>query len=371
MKIKIYNQFNPELKVFWNILEGKSYHFIFQRFDWLSTWQKYIGSQKFNIKPYIILVLDNNDNPLLIFPLGQILKYKIKIITFLGGGQSDYNFPLIDNSLITKNSLLIDLLVKIKKKLPNYDILHFDKFPEKVSENFNPFLRLLNFKSHDIAYYREIPKTVDDFEKNLRSKLRTDTKRQIRRLNNLPGELKVDLENILNDNKKGIEAMISQKKKKYIQSNVPNIFQDRDVEGFYLNLHKYLKGDASIHFSVLKFNNKYLSTHWGAIHNKRFYFLMPSYEFGEYAVYSPGKILLYQLMIDSINNNLEIFDFTIGAEQYKKDWCNKSILLYEYMDSNTFKGYLFMVFIKLKRFIKKSSFLFSLTKKIYGFKNKF
>ena len=26
----------------------------------------------------------------------------------------------------------------------------------------------------------------------------------------------------------------------YIQSNVPNIFQDRDVEGFYLNLHKYI-----------------------------------------------------------------------------------------------------------------------------------
>tara|TARA_Y100000741_G_scaffold70086_1_gene50979 strand:- start:9800 stop:10915 length:1116 start_codon:yes stop_codon:yes gene_type:complete len=371
MKIKIYKEFNKELKVHWNKIENKSNHFIFQRFDWLGTWQKYIGDNSYKISPNIIVLFDNDLSPKIIFPLGIIRKLGVNILTFLGGGQSDYNFPLIDNGWINNHQLLTKAWLTIYDSFPSFDVLHLDKFPKNIFEDSNPFLKILNYHKHDIAYYSKIPKSIEEFESKIRSKVRTDTKRQLRRLNKLPGKLKIDLNNISNDNVEGIKAMIEQKKKKYKLTNVPDIFKEKDVEGFYLNLHKYLKGEAYIHFSTLKYNNRFLSTHWGAIHNKRFYFLMPSYESGKYAVYSPGKVLLYSLMENSINNKLEIFDFTIGAEQYKKDWCDFNLELYEYFNYKSLKGYIYVLFIKFKRIIKRNPFLFDLAKRIYGFKNKF
>ena len=366
MKIKIYKEFNSELEIYWNIIEKSSNYFIFQKFDWLKTWQRYIGNQSYKISPHIIVLFDDNFSPKIIFPLGTHHKLGVKIFTFLGGNQSDYNYPLIDREWINNQKLVMNAWEVISNHFPNFDVLHFEKFPENILNDFNPFLKILNFRIHDTAYFSKIPKTIEDFEKKLRSKVRTDTNRQLRRLNALSGVLKIDLNNILTDDKVGINEMIKQKRKKYALTNVPDIFKDNNVKSFYLNLHKNLTGNASVHFSVLKFDHHFLSTHWGAIHNGRFYFLMPSYESGKFAVYSPGKILLYNLMTNAIKNKLEIFDFTIGGEQYKKDWCDNKIDLYEYLKVKSFKGFVYVIMIKLKRIIRNNSFIFNITKKIYG-----
>ena len=71
-------------------------------------------------------------------------------------------------------------------------------------------------------------------------------------------------------------------------------------------------------------------------------------------------------MTNAIKNKLEIFDFTIGGEQYKKDWCDNKIDLYEYLKAKSFKGFVYVIIIKLKRKIRNNSFIFNIIKKIYG-----
>ena len=79
----------------------------------------------------------------------------------------------------------------------------------------------------------------------------------------------------------------------------------------------------------------------------------------DWAKYSPGRILLTELLIWSIEKKLSTFDFTIGAEIYKKVWCDKEEKLYETFFYKSFKGMLFLTFIKrlesLKNLIKKSN----------------
>ena len=55
---------------------------------------------------------------------------------------------------------------------------------------------------------------------------------------------------------------------------------------------------------------------------------MPWYESGEWARYSPGRLLLEHLLESSFEQGLREFDFTIGDEPYKSAFCNASDALY-------------------------------------------
>ncbi len=59
--------------------------------------------------------------------------------------------------------------------------------------------------------------------------------------------------------------------------------------------------------------------------------------------YSPGRLLLENLLEWCFSKRLEIFDFTGGGEAYKLEWANVEVLLFKYELSLTLKGKLFMM----------------------------
>jgi Acetyltransferase (GNAT) domain len=61
-----------------------------------------------------------------------------------------------------------------------------------------------------------------------------------------------------------------------------------------------------------------------AEHFAQLLWLMPSYEGGEWARYSPGRLLLEW----GFEHGLREFDLTIGDEPYKSAFCNVSDALY-------------------------------------------
>jgi len=74
---------------------------------------------------------------------------------------------------------------------------------------------------------------------------------------------------------------------------------------------------------------------------------MPTYEGGELSKYSAGRILLTKLLDYYFGKAIKIFDFTIGSEEYKKDWCNSEMKLYRLIVPITIKGYLFSKCLKI------------------------
>ena len=68
--------------------------------------------------------------------------------------------------------------------------------------------------------------------------------------------------------------------------------------------------------------------------------------------FSPGRILLYNLVKWSSNNNIKKFDLTIGDEAYKKEWTNSKINLYDFYDAKSLVGYFFLFFLLFKLKIK-------------------
>lgn len=364
MKIKIYNQFNLELKNFWIELEKKSDISVFQTFYWNKSWYETIGNNK-KTQLNIVLIF-RNDIPVIILPFILTKSFGVNIISFIGDQQSDYLFPLISSSLDIDFKQTWSL---VTQSLPKHDLIYFEKYTLfRNHANIN-FASVLKLKEFNISHSSTLPKTFEIFNIKLRSKLKSDINRQKRRLSKL-GELKFEIITNNNDFKKLVPEMISQKRKRYKKTNVPDPFINEDVQDFYINFIDSKTEELIPHYSILKLDDKIIATHWGVIHKNRFYYLMPTYSV-DFMVYSPGKILLYFLIEESIAQQLEIFDFTIGGENYKNEWCDDSLEIFYYLSSVSFKGIFYKYFLLIINQARQNKFIWNFIRKTYRFINKF
>ena len=144
--------------------------------------------------------------------------------------------------------------------------------------------------------------------------------------------------------------MIEQKTFRYLNSGVKNIFAFDEYKEFYKSISL---DDNNIHVSALYLNDKIIATHWGVATNKHFYLLMPTYDY-DWMKYSSGRIHLKYLVEWACKNNYNIFDFTIGDESYKKEWCDKVLMLKTNYAVKSFKGYIFIVFKKLENKLREN-----------------
>ncbi len=365
MKLIVFRDFCAELEIFWKTLEPSSQYHVFQSYEWLKFWQKTVGEHSMGIKPWITVVLDADDQPRMIFSFGIRRHFGARVLEFLGGGQSDYQGPLIHNGWISDISKIESAWNVTCKALPGHDVRYFIKLPAQWCTEDNPMLKIWKSTFQDNSYSTQLPKSVDEFQSRLRPKLRLDTKRQRRRLSEI-GVVKFEVIDNSERCAAALDVMIEQKRQRYRETGVPDIFSDVAVQEFYRQLPKRFSNEGRIHFSVLRLDDEILASHWGAIHRDRLYFLMPTFDGGKWRPYSPGRLLLENLVEWSIQNGLKVFDFTIGGEDYKKDWCDNGMPLFEHLHVATPLGLPYLGYVRLRRRARRSTRVWGAVRLLYS-----
>lgn len=367
MRPILYRDFCPELKAHWKALEGESEHHVFQTYEWLEFWQRTIGAGPAGCAPCVVVVLDDRDAPMMLLPLGVTKRLGARVLEFLGGSQADYNGPLVHTGWLSDVAAFETAWATALEALPAHDVRHFAKLPASWTSRDNPLLKVLPTVFQDNSYFCRLPKARDEFLATLRTKLKSDDRRQRRRLSEI-GAMTVD--KLVADDRcawnAAMDAMIEQKRYRYRVTGVPDLFSSVAHERFYRELPTDPAACTSVHFTALRLDDRVLATHWGATYRNRFYFLMPSYAAGQWATYSPGRLLLSDLVLWSIDNGIGIFDFTIGGEDYKKDWCNGVMPLFEHLSAVTPAGLIYRGFVRLRRRVRRNERAWNAVKSVYS-----
>ncbi len=353
MEILVYNSI-IQLKDIWHEIQEQGYYYGFQMYEWLIHWNETIGAAR-SISPVIILVKTDEGVPLMVLPLGIEKKYGISILKFLDGWVSDYNAPILAHLFtdrLSENEFK-EIWKNINQAMPRVDFIHFQKIPELVVSKYNPLLNLNCKADFENSYYISLNGTWDEFySQRIKKKIKNDSRRQRKRLAQL-GQLNFVIASNPNDIKQFTDALIEQKSERYRAMKVRNIFNNSAYREFYHKLAQDLAPKGKVHISALLLNETIIAVHWGLILNDRFYFLMPTFQSGEWKKYSAGRLLLEHLIEYSFMKKLKIFDFTVGEEAYKKIWCDREMKLYEYLKPTSYKGYIYYCIEILKTFIKK------------------
>ena len=356
--IKIYRTFTNELKEAWLELEQSSFMTPFQSYNWLLNWYQTAGA-KYSL--FIVCVVFD-DRVEAILPLGIDTARKVKTLEWLGGSHNDYMSPIFHLNSKKMFKDINSIWREVIFALPKFDLLYLAKQVPKLGNKDNPFLNIypsnISMNSYQITIGSEWKVLKDSISK----KVLADSRRQRKRLSSL-GNLRFNVIHSNENNHAFLQTMFAFKQERYEQMGVNNFLKLKENRDFYQNLPQSISSTARIHCSTLTLNDEVIALHWGLIDKGTFYYLMPAHNSSKWAKFSPGKLLLEDLLQWSIENKLSLFDFTGGEEAYKKIWSNNSISLHEIIHPLTARGYAYLFLLDLGRPVKK--FILRIVKNFY------
>lgn len=362
LRKKIYTDFNEELEIIWKKFEENSNNFCFQNFHWLKNWYSNLNQEN-KPKIYNVLVYHNAEL-IMILPLCVNTINKKKYLTWQGGGTADYMCCLLGKKFFLEKKIFLKLWSEIQNEIKFFDIIHFFRQPKKINELYNPFVIYLFNNKEGYSSSISLEKDFDSFLKKIKKKFINDTARSVKNLKKI-GDLEFEIykdfqkENILPK----LQLLLKNKIKRLEEKKIKNFFNTKSFK-FYENFDKKYYENGFLHFSSLSIKKKNISLHWGVVYKKTFYYLLPSILDTSFFKYSPGRIHLLELIKWSINNNIQKFDFTIGDENYKKNWTNREELLYTHIKINNLRASNAYIFIYLKIILKKINFIKHIYKNI-------
>jgi CelD/BcsL family acetyltransferase involved in cellulose biosynthesis len=297
-----------------------------------------------------------------IFPFGIYLSLGARVLSFLGGEEADYGAPLLATNVDSNE--FKDIWATVLKFIPSHDVVFFRNMPNNINKSYNFLLENIEIKESGMSYSATLPESFYDYSLRLSKSMSKDNRRMVRRLSEM-GELTFKVIDTPEEFKKIIEILISQKEARYTSSGARNIFHNEHIKNFYINIFTLFNCGINVHLSTLMLDDEILSTHLGIQDREQFYYLMPTFNHDyKWKKFSLGRIQLERLIKWAIDNGIKKFDFTIGGESYKKNWCNSEMAIYSHFRLRSPRGFFYSLYFLVLEFVKSNPLLKKLTVKI-------
>jgi CelD/BcsL family acetyltransferase involved in cellulose biosynthesis len=363
----------------WRRFEREADCTAFQTFDWLATWQRCIGTRR-AVTPAVVVGRDADGNILFVLPLAVERTGLLRRLTWLGSELCDYNAPLLaphfSREVNADRFLLlwqdVKHLLQSRRHL-RFDLIDLEKMPQTVGAQTNPLLHLGGTLHPNGAYLAHLGTNWDEFYAAKRSSATRRRDRTKRKRLSDHGAIAFVSPNDPAEIASTLDTLISQKTKSFLRMGVANIFARPGQREFYLALATDPATRHLAHVSRLDVGTTVAAVNLGLTFRDCYYHILASYTDSDMARLGPGAAHLHELLRDAIDRGFRRFDFTIGDERYKRDWCDTELKLYDHIEAATVLGgaaaNLSYAARRLKRLVKQTPLLwqtFSKGRAVFG-----
>lgn len=326
----------------------------FQTFAWLSAWDRHVG-QADGIRPAIAIGRRGGEIVFLL-PLAVDPGRLARRLTFLGQELCDYNAPLLapgfaDTLGAGEFAALWRQVRDLLQADPQlrHDTVELTKMPDTVGRQPNPFVHLDVTLNPSGAYQCSLGA---DWEKFYSAKRSSATRRRdrtkVKRLSEM-GEVRFITPDAA-DTPQTLDTLIQQKSRAFARMGVPDLFARPGRAAFF---HEIAAARGFVHISRLDVGATQAAVNLGLTFRDCYYHILASYDDGEVSRFGPGAAHLRELLHYAIDHGLACFDFTIGDEPYKRDWCDAEQKLYDHVSAATLRGQPFALMSAAKRRLKR------------------
>jgi CelD/BcsL family acetyltransferase involved in cellulose biosynthesis len=293
----------------------------YQRFDFLSAWQQQVGSRD-DAAPFIVVGYDCERNPLLLLPLTLRRKYGVRAATFMGGKHTTFNMALWDRDFASAaTSADLDMLLSKLRDHEAADVLALTQQPVRWRDVANPLSLLPHQASvNDCPVLGLVP--GEEPSSRISSSFRKRLKSKEKKLHELPG---------YRYHVAGPEAEITRlldwffrvKPQRMAERKLPNVFADAGVEDFIRDacLSRLARGGRAIDIHALECDEEIIALFAGVADGDRFSTMFNTYTMSEHARFSPGLILLRNIIDHYASQGYHALDLGIGSDDYKRLFC--------------------------------------------------
>lgn len=330
----------------------------YQRFPFVAAWYQHVGTL-LGLEPCIIVGYDAYQQPLCILPLGVKFDGGFRSARFLGGKHSTFNMALWDRDFAANASEAdLDIIFDAARSQCGVDALALVQQPQTWLGVRNPIMTLPWQQAiNDCPLMTIVPDASPDTR--ISNSFRRRLKGKERKLQTLPGYRYV-LARTETDIKRLLDAFFIVKPQRMAAQKLPNVFADAGIEDFIRTacLTPVAGGGYAIDIHALECDSEMIAMYAGVADGHRFSMMFNTYTMSEHAKYSPGQILMREIIDYYASQKYTSLDLGIGSDEYKLLFCKGDEPIFDsYIPLNA-KGRmaaLAMSFLaNAKRFVKQT-----------------
>lgn len=348
-----------EIEELWNdMIQDSCFDEPFYSWDWHRIWWEYFGKGK---ELYVIIVKDLNGRIMAIAPLMKvkiwIRCFKVTEIRFIDNSISPRNSILFRQGLTGYIEAIIDFLSNRREE---WDLLNFTTI-----ENDMPYipplynclipnsLRAIKTPGRQSPYI----KVKGDFQlfmvNKFNSKQRYNIIRRVRTIFNKentnvicytdPKEMGTAIDLAFKISKLSWKGDIS-----------TDMSSSEDRKEFYIKITKYLAKCQSVSIWILVFQNKAIAVEYQIKSTNKIYLIINDFD-QNYHKFAPGIALLYKVIEKCYDEQINEFDFSGDAYEYKQKWATdlRQHIDVQIFNNNFYSSFIFLMKKKVLPMIRK------------------
>lgn len=315
----------------------------FQHRAWLESWACSFPDAAVP-DVFLVEVRDRTTGAVVLrLPLGFERRSGVRVLRGWDGGASDYNGPVLASDVCLPASMVRLLWPKIVAALPPCDVLALIRMPTRIGRRENPLLDLPGIvRSANSAHIvrlsaRPAGALADGYDQSMRHSL--DRKR--RKLQN-KGAL-VFRQRKAHEALDVLEALLSWRRDRFAEMN-----RKGDVERIETFWRRLASQTDIAYVADLALDGRLLAGGFGTRTGDGFHLLSIGFD-PTWKNWSPGLVLVDEMLKLAQADELELFDFTVGEEGYKLKFGAEAEPLFDLYRARSLKGFLALMWLKLQR----------------------
>jgi CelD/BcsL family acetyltransferase involved in cellulose biosynthesis len=315
----------------WRGLETSRQSFTpYQRFDFLAAWQRQVGERE-GLRPFIVVAHDSERRPLLLLPLAIESKWGARCASFMGGKHSTFNMALCDRDFAANGTEadLTALLASIADR-SRVDALALHQQPLRWHDLPNPLALLPHQPSaNDCPLLLIEPGTAP--ATLISNSFRRRLKGKERKLQHLPG-FRYHVATESADISRLLDWFFRVKPERMAEQKLPNVFAEPGIEQFVRTACLTPLGDGTRHvidIHALECDDEVIAIFAGVADGHRFSMMFNTYTMSGNSKYSPGLILMRDIIDRHAAKNYRALDLGIGSDEYKRLFCKDDEAIFD------------------------------------------
>lgn len=367
--ICVYHSFEPVERE-WSMLEAGRHVSLHHSLAWCRAWAK-------NMNPELAIVVGRvRGRTVFILPL-EILSTDLgRIARFIGARHSNLNTGLFNESFALSLSAadLKAIFAAIRRQLAGRaDLIQFTNMPQSWRGVSVPWLLTGAIENQNKAYQLPIRATMDKTLEQVHAKRKRKLyRRSIRQFEEAGG-----YEHVVAQTPEEKDALLSlffrQKAERLQAMHLPNPFRDEATRSFFRDaaLSTQEAPNVALSLHALRLNDeKRTIAAIAGLSRKGDHIICQfgSVESDSVRGASPGEFLFYLMIEQACESRVALFDFGIGYQLYKKNWCPVETQHYDVLVPVSLRGrvgaFAISAATRLKAAIKRNRPLYALIQKL-------
>ncbi len=331
--------------------------------SWVAQWAAHAGADS------LVAIVEQAGRPVYALALEVVRSGPFRIARFMGGSHANGNFPAIDPQFPGSGAFDAPALLQaIRAARPDVDALVLERMQPALGDAANPLLALPHFPSPNLS----LAVDLDGGFEALLSRVSGKRKRKKYRSQTRKFEAAGGFQRFQANNRAEVErvlgAFFEMKAVRFRKMGIADPFGDPQVQAFFRALFSDALAISPPPFVLhaLEVGGTLRAVTGSSLSGNRIVCEFGAIAEDELAQTSPGDFLFFENIGEACRDGLAIYDFSVGDEPYKRQWCDVETTQFDVVAPLSLKGHMLARGLRLKTaakaYVKNNPALWRMTK---------